>query len=80
MTKKKEIKHIHNTFFDSILDLCEEHDPILVTSTMLAVAQRLARTVYDNDEAYVRIMQHIADNSLKVDPFIFDFEEERTYH
>jgi len=77
MKEKDEVETVYYKFYDLMLDLCETHDPILVSSTMLAVSQKLCRTVHEDDNEYLRIMNYITRNALQIEPIEF---EDKTYH
>lgn len=74
-----EVKIVYNKFYEIMLEVCADYDPIMVSSTMLAVSQKLVRTVHD-DESYERIMYYVSKNAMKIEPFWFDDEENTTYH
>jgi len=74
-----EVKAVYDRFYETMLEACADFDPIMVSSTMLAVSQKLVRTVHD-DESYERIMQYVSKNAMKIEPFYFDDEENTTYH
>jgi len=80
--EKREHKKVFDKLFDTMQNLCVRHDPILVSSVLLAISHKLARTVYDDDEEYLRIMKYMSRNALQVEPFEFNENNNanKTYH
>lgn len=83
MKKRKEHRIIFDKLFDTMHLLLLRHDAELISSVMLAISHRLLRTIHNDDEEYLKMMNYLLDNAMQVEPFEFEDESvhnDTTYH
>lgn len=63
-----ELQQVYDEFFQLLARMCMEHNPQMVTGTMMALALRLYRTTL-SPEDFKKMIQTVYDTADSIEPF-----------